>query len=220
MGGRRNIKLRCGAPLATRTCPDCSRLVHRERNPDGVCPGCGTRVEYRCPQPLTAVHPQCPLHPDNTPDALPMLERIANTLGSSNTAGDSARVAFLKAANTPPEEIHRLMTAWSMAAAMEAQHNVNLSAQDRFEYLLAATRAAERYHYMHQLTARDKSDWEFRKHALNPQPAEGNTAQVTAAVVRVQYRAVTGAAPTHILQAKAAAEKAFESLDDDDGVDP
>jgi len=105
------------------------------------------------------------------------------------------------------------------STAMEAQHNVNLSAQDRFEYLLAATRAAERYHYMHQLTARDKSDWEFRKHALNPQPAEGNTAQVTAAVVRVQYRAVTGAAPTHILQAKAAAEKAFESLDDDDGGD-
>lgn len=144
-----------------------------------------------------------------------MLDRIANTLGSSN-ARDTAREAFLKAANTPPEELHRLTTSWLLASAVEAQANVNISAQDRFEYMLAATRAAERFHFMAQLTARDKSDWEFRKHALTP-AAEGGgeTAQLTAAVVRVQYQAIPTGTPAHIMQAKAAAEKAFDALGDD-----
>lgn len=202
-----------------RTCPDCSRVVVREKNPDGVCPGCQTRVEFRCPQPLTAVHPLCPMHPDSVPDALPMLDRIAHTLGSNNTAGDSARTAFLKAAATPPEELHRLMTAWTMANAIEAQSNVNISAKDRFEFLHSATRAAERYHYMSQLTARDRTDWEFRQHAVTAKTEDGQPTQVTASVVRVSYAALpSGPPPAHIIKARAEAERALDVLNmDDDG---
>lgn len=230
MGGRARQKLRCGAPLETRTCPDCQRRVVREQTPSGACPGCGTVVEYRCPQPLTAVHPVCPLHPDVQPDAQPMLERIANTLGAGNAgagARDSTRTAFLKATGMPAGEMHRLLTAWSMASALEAQSNTNLTAKDRAEFLHSATRAAERFHALELLGQRNTSDWEWRRNAAAAEAAArgvegsapGGGAVVSATIVRVNYLGVSAADSPVVMAARDKAERMLTEMAGDDGDD-
>lgn len=133
------------------SCEHCKGRVHKARTPDGVCPACGTRTDFRCRGRARPDAP-CKYHPGHQADE-PLTEQIARMLGQGVPGGWSSRSAFWSALVATPNELVRLTAAWTLARAIEIQTASHTSHETRLRAIAEANRAAETLHKMALLEA-------------------------------------------------------------------